>query len=115
MATGTSRIDLSTLRAWTFITHHAQVLLAVAGNPKASVAEIADAAEITERSAYRVLADLQKAGYVRRKKAGRENRYEINREQPLRDPLVQDGVVADLLMLATATSDDSPSVHIRTD
>ncbi len=61
-------IDLSTLRSWTFITNHAQVLLAVARDPEATVAELAQAAEITERSAYRMIADLQRAGYVRRRR-----------------------------------------------
>jgi DNA-binding MarR family transcriptional regulator len=91
--------DLSTLRSWTFITSHAQVLLVVAGNPDASVAEIADAAEITERSTYRVLADLQQAGYIRRSRKGRQNRYEINRALPLRDATVAHGLVGDLLKL----------------
>jgi len=92
-------IDLSTLRSWTFITSHAQVLLAVARNPDASVVELAEAAEITERSTYRVLADLQQAGYVRRSRKGRQNRYEINRALPLRDPTVGNGLVRDLLKL----------------
>ena len=92
-------IDLSTLRSWTFITNHAQVLLAVARNPAATVTELAEAAEITERSAYRILADLQGAGYVRRKKAGRHNHYEVNPALPLRDPTVQNELVQDLLSL----------------
>jgi DNA-binding transcriptional ArsR family regulator len=91
--------DLSTLRSWTFITSHAQVLLAVARHPEASVVEIAEAAEITERSTYRLLADLQQAGYVRRSRKGRQNRYEINRALPLRDPTVGHGLVRDLLKL----------------
>ena len=40
------------LRAWTFITSHAQVLLALARDPEATVAEVARAAQITERSSY---------------------------------------------------------------
>jgi DNA-binding transcriptional ArsR family regulator len=92
-------IDLSTLRSWTFITNHAQVLLAVARTPEATVAELADAAQITERSAYRVLADLQQAGYVRRRKVGRQNSYEINPTLPLRDPTVEKELVSDLLRL----------------
>ncbi|SRR6266545_548038 len=91
--------DLSTLRSWRFITTHAQVLLAVARNPDASVAKIAETAEITERSTYRVLADLQQAGYVRRIRNGRQNRYEINRALPLRDATIGHGLVRDLLKL----------------
>jgi predicted transcriptional regulator len=93
--------DVHSLHSWTFITSHAHVLLALALNPGASVVQLAEAARITERSAYRVLADLQRAGYVRRTKAGRENRYGINYELPLHDPMVENGIVRDLLTLAT--------------
>ncbi len=49
-------------RGWSFLTGHAQVLLAVARDPDLRVREIAEAAGITERYAYRVLRDLQTAG-----------------------------------------------------
>jgi DNA-binding IclR family transcriptional regulator len=75
------------------------VLLALAQRPDATVAELADAAEIAERSAYRILADLQHAGYVRRRKVGRQNAYEINPELPLGDPTVEKELVRDLLRL----------------
>jgi Sugar-specific transcriptional regulator TrmB len=65
-------------RGWSFLTGHAHVLLAVARDPHVRVKEIAEAAEITERYAYRVLRDLQKAGYVRRDRRGRRNRYRVN-------------------------------------
>jgi hypothetical protein len=93
--------DLRALRTWTFITNHAQVLLAVARDPATTVAELAAATEITERSAYRILADLQRAGYVQRHKLGRQNAYEINPSLPLRDPLVEKELVRDLLRLVT--------------
>jgi DNA-binding transcriptional ArsR family regulator len=93
--------DLRALRSWTFITNHAQILLALARDPAATVAELAAAAEITERSAYRILADLQQAGYVRRRKLGRHNIYEINPTMPLRDPTIENECVRDLLSLIT--------------
>jgi hypothetical protein len=91
--------DFPALRSWTFITNHAQVLLAAARDPAATVAQLAAAAEITERSAYRILADLQRAGYVQRRKVGRHNTYTINPSLPLRDPLVENESVRDLLSL----------------
>ena len=94
-------VDPRALRTWTFITNHGHVLLAVARNPDATVAQLADAAEITERSAYRNHADLQQAGYVRRRKFGRHNVYEINPSLPLRDPTVANELVRDLLSLVT--------------
>jgi DNA-binding IclR family transcriptional regulator len=93
--------DLRSLRSWTFITSHAQVLLALAREPTATVSKLAAAAEITERSAYRILADLQQAGYVRRRKVGRNNAYEINPSLPLSDPTVENERVRDLLSLAS--------------
>jgi MarR family len=92
-------IDPQAPRSWAFITNHGHVLLAVARTPDATVAQLADAAEITERSAYRILADLQRAGYVRRRKFGRHNVYEINPTLPLRDPTVENECVRDLLSL----------------
>jgi DNA-binding transcriptional ArsR family regulator len=89
------------VRSWTFITNHAQVLLTVARNPEATVAEVARTTRITERSAYRVLADLQQAGYVRRGKVGRRNTYEINPDLPLGDPTLENELVGDLVELAS--------------
>jgi DNA-binding transcriptional regulator LsrR (DeoR family) len=90
------------------MTGHARLLLALAQDPNATVAELAEAVEITERSAYRMLADLQKEGYVRRRKNGRHNSYEINSNLPLRDPTVGNGLVSDLLRL----SDDEVEAHL---
>jgi predicted DNA-binding transcriptional regulator YafY len=84
-------------RSWTFITNHAQLLLTVARDPEATVAEMARAARITERSAYRMLADLQQAGYVRRRKVGRHNSYVIDPKLPLRDPILENELVGDLI------------------
>ena len=97
--------DLRTLRSWSFVTNHGHVLLAVARNPAATVAELAAAAEITERSTYRILADLQRAGYVQRRKVGRHNAYEINSGLPLRDPTVEDESVRSLLGLVADAED----------
>lgn len=76
-------------RGWSFLTGHAQVLLAVARDPDARIREIAHAVGITERYTYRVLRDLQKAGYVHRERRGRCNRYRVNRELALGDSVVQ--------------------------
>jgi hypothetical protein len=85
---------------WTFITNHAQVLLAIAEDPERTVADIARRAQVTERSAFRILADLQRAGYVRRGKNGRRNHYEINSMRSFRDPLIDSRPIADLISLA---------------
>jgi DNA-binding transcriptional ArsR family regulator len=92
-------VEFSPRRGWTFITHHAQVLLAIARDPHARVREIAEAVDITERYAYRLLRDLQEAGYVRRIRNGRRNHYRVNHDLPLGDPVVEEQSLSGLLRL----------------
>jgi DNA-binding IclR family transcriptional regulator len=75
------------------------VLLSVARDPDLRVREIAEAAEITERYAYRVLSDLQKAGYVHRDRRGRRNRYRVNPDLALGDQVVDAQSTRELLRL----------------
>jgi DNA-binding IclR family transcriptional regulator len=93
-------------RRWTFITNHAQVLLAVAQTPDVRVREIAAAADITERYAYRILRDLQDAGYVERRRQGRCNLYRIHPEVALGDPIVEEHSLWELLRLIGKTEGD---------
>ncbi|HYY03574.1 MAG TPA: helix-turn-helix domain-containing protein [Gaiellaceae bacterium] len=97
-------------RHWTFITNHAQVLLAVAKKPDARVREIAVAADITERYAYRILRDLEDGGYVNRRRRGRGNVYRINRDLMLGDPVVEENSLHELLRLIKRTSDAEVTV-----
>jgi DNA-binding transcriptional ArsR family regulator len=105
------RLDESSVtRGWTFITNHTQVLLAVAQQPDLRVREIATAANITERHAYRMLRDLQEAGYVERRRDGRCNVYRINPELAIGDPVVEEQSLRELLrLIGKGESDESPS------
>jgi len=86
-------------RQWAFITSHARVLLLVAHDPQLRVEEIADAADVSNRSVYRILADLAEAGYLRRSRTGARNHYELNQDLPLGDPVLDEQPVRDLLAL----------------
>jgi DNA-binding MarR family transcriptional regulator len=85
--------------SWTFLTNHAHVLLAIARDPEARLRDIADVVGITERAAFRIVADLAEAGYVTKTKRGRRNVYEVNGDLPLRHPLEQQNAVRSLLGL----------------
>lgn len=103
-------VEPSFSRGWTFITNHAQVLLAVAQKADVRVREIAAAAGITERHAYRMLRDLQKAGYVERRRHGRCNLYRIHPELAIGDPVVEAQSLRELLrLIGKGKSDESPS------
>ncbi len=87
---------------WTFLTNHAQVLLCLVRNGgRMTAREIAETVGITERAVQRILYDLDEAGYISRFRHGRQNRYEIHPDLPMRHPMQQGKAVKDLLELLT--------------
>ncbi len=85
------------MREWTFLTNHATALLCVARNPGMTLRQIGDYVGITERAAHRIISDLVEEGYLTRSREGRRNRYEVRPDVPLRDPLLQERTIGDLL------------------
>jgi DNA-binding IclR family transcriptional regulator len=86
-------------RPWRFVTNHTQVLLCIARDPDVRLHEVAHSVGITERATQRIVADLVEAGYVKRTRVGRRNRYEIDREARMRHPAQADHEIGDLLDL----------------
>ena len=94
-------------RTWTFLTNHAHVLLVVRRDPDVLLRDIADRVGITTRAAQLILGDLEQAGYLRRTRNGRRNRYTVL-GGPLRHPLERGRAVDDLLS-ALGTPEPGPS------
>ena len=86
---------------WSLLSTHGLVLLSVADKPEVTTREIADNLGMAERSVQRAVSDLDSAGYIKREKVGRRNRYDVNGEKPLRSPIKQDKSVDDLLIRLT--------------
>jgi predicted transcriptional regulator len=84
---------------WSFLTNHARVLLCIARDPGVRLRDIAARLGITERTAYSIVTDLVKAGYVVREKDGRRNRYQIQGHLPLPEPTSQERTVGEILAL----------------
>jgi predicted transcriptional regulator len=85
--------------SWTFLTNHAQVLLAIAAEPRITARIIAARVGITERAVQRIIVDLEAEGYVTRAREGRSNVYQVNRDQPMRHP-AQQGLTVGVLLRA---------------
>jgi hypothetical protein len=83
--------------SWSFLTNHAQVLICLAEDPDIRLREVGDTVGITERAAHRIVGDLIAAGYVSRERNGRRNRYTVQRQLPLPDPLARGQRVGNLL------------------
>jgi predicted ArsR family transcriptional regulator len=86
-------------RKWHFLTNHAQVLLCIERNPEARLREIAGIVGITERATQRIVSDLVEAGYVTRERAGRRNRYALDRNVRMRHPSQFNHEIGELLDL----------------
>jgi DNA-binding Lrp family transcriptional regulator len=86
------------VREWSLITNHGLVLAAISRNSKKTIREIGDDVGITERTAYGIVVDLEKAGYIKRTRVGTRNTYAINPDMPLVSRL-SDASAGDLLAL----------------
>ena len=84
-----------------FLTNHGRALICIARDPGIRLREIGERAGITERAAHRIVAELLTAGYITRTRDGRRNRYTINADLPIPDPLARNRNVHDLLVALT--------------
>jgi hypothetical protein len=90
-----------TAPGWTFLSNHGQVLVCIARDPAIRLRDIGDRVGITERAAYRIVAELAGAGYITRKRAGRRNHYTSNAHFPLPDRVAREQSVGELLAILT--------------
>ena len=92
-----------------FLTNHAHVLLCVARDPGARLRDIAQCVGVTERTAHRLVSELEEAGYLTRQRLGRRSFYEIHPEIPLHHPLERDHDVGEVL--AVLLGDRASATH----
>ncbi|MCL2678689.1 MAG: winged helix-turn-helix domain-containing protein [Dehalococcoidia bacterium] len=83
---------------WSFITTHGLVLATVAKYPRSTAREIGDTVGVTERTAHKLILDLEEAGYITKTKVGRRNKYTIHPDMPLADE-TSDAAVGELLVM----------------
>ncbi|MER7661850.1 MULTISPECIES: helix-turn-helix domain-containing protein [unclassified Streptomyces] len=86
---------------WTFLTSHARVLSAISRDPWARIRDLAVALQLTERTVQAVIADLEEAGYLSRRREGRRNKYEL-RGGRFRHPAEEHRDIAPLLEILSS-------------
>ncbi|HKY77440.1 MAG TPA: MarR family winged helix-turn-helix transcriptional regulator [Acidimicrobiia bacterium] len=84
---------------WSFFTNHARVLICIARDPGIRLRDLAATINVTERSAYGIVTDLVNAGYVVKDKDGRRNRYRVEAQLPLPEPIGRGRTIGDVLGL----------------
>jgi predicted transcriptional regulator len=95
--------DVRTMR-WTFLTNHAHVLLCLARSPELRLRDVAALVGVTERAVQRIIADLEEAGYLTRRRHGRQNHYEIEQDLPLRHAVESHQTVRAFIGMAMPTT-----------
>ena len=90
--------------SWTFLTTHARVLLCIAHDPGVRLRDIAARLDIAERTAYGIVTDLAKAGYIVKQRDGRRNRYQIQAHLPLPEPTSHERTLGEVLALLAGDS-----------
>ncbi|MFJ3445727.1 helix-turn-helix transcriptional regulator [Streptomyces sp. NPDC086081] len=73
--------------------------------PDARMRDIAAACRITERSAHRIVTDLEQDGFLSRERTGRRTRYQLHPQLGRRHPAEAHLAVEALLALLTGHSD----------
>lgn len=86
-----------TSSGWGLLTTHAQVLVCIARDPGIRLRDIGAQVGVTERAAYRIMAQLSSAGYLTRVREGRRNRYTINANLPVPDAVARRQSLGELL------------------
>jgi predicted transcriptional regulator len=94
-------------RAWTFLTNHAHVLIAISRNPELRQRDISDLVGITEGAVQRILQELERDGYVARERVGRRNRYSVIGGQPLRHSLESGHTIEEIIDTLNGESSDA--------
>jgi hypothetical protein len=99
--------------SWGFLSNHGRVLLLLAHDPRIRLRDIAVTVGITERSAYGIVTDLTRAGYISKHKDGRRNRYQVHRHLPLAEPTGRERTIGEVVALLADTGTGPPAAGRR--
>ena len=102
-------MSAKTTASWNFLTNHARVLVCVAQDPGIRLREIGDEVGITERAAHRIVSELADAGYIARERQGRRNRYSVQADLPLPEPVAREQKIGDLLAVLVGQRAGGPT------
>jgi DNA-binding IclR family transcriptional regulator len=96
---------------WSFLSNYAHVLVCVADDPELRLRDMAGRVGITERTALRLVTDLEEANIITRVKEGRRNRYLINSKAHLRHPIESHCTVGELLRTILSDKSTPPNLN----
>src|SRR5512132_1972651 len=99
------------MATWTFLSHHAHVLLCFWEACEARVRDIAMRVGITERAVQRILQELESEQYLVRERVGRRNRYRVRADRPFRHSVEDHRPVSALLEIVSRRKTSRPAAR----
>jgi DNA-binding Lrp family transcriptional regulator len=75
-------------------------MICLARDPEIRMRDMALAVGITERAVIRIVTELEDAGYIKKERVGRRNRYTILADKNFRHPLEAHHSIKGILALA---------------
>jgi hypothetical protein len=94
---------------WAFLSNHGRALLCITRDPTTRLRDIATDLGITERRAYDIVNDLAEAGYVRKMREGRRNRYEVQEHLPLPEDPERQRPIGEILRILSGREPAQPT------
>lgn len=82
---------------WAFLTHHALVLASIAKKRDQTAREIGDEVGVTERTAHKIILDLENDGYISKTRVGVKNRYRLHPSLPIKSADIPVGELLELM------------------
>jgi predicted ArsR family transcriptional regulator len=101
---GDSRI-VGGVSDWKFLSNHTIALVCLTREPNLTLRQIGDRVGLTERATHRIVSDLVDQGYLTRTREGRRNRYEIQPNAKIQDPVIGGRRVGELLALLASDAE----------
>jgi len=97
--------------SWTFLTNHSHVLICLSRDPDLRLRDLAELVGITDRAVSTLIDELEAAGYIKRTKVGRRNRYEVHADRPMRHQVERGHQIGELIdvMGPVGEGEDPPS------
>src|SRR3954465_15548064 len=92
--------------SWRFVTNHGHVLECIAADPNARLGGGSPSVGSAERPAAQIVKDLEQAGYLTKTRVGRNSRYAVHAELPLRHPQHRHHTVGELIRFLEAPAGD---------
>jgi DNA-binding MarR family transcriptional regulator len=85
------------MHEWGFLTNQGLILVYIAKHSESTARQIATAINITEWTVHKIVGELEKQGYIDKRRVGRKNSYRVHANLNLRHETLRDIDVGHLL------------------